>query len=469
MSFDIDIAIIVVFLTATMAVGLLAGRKVTNIRDYALGNRSFTTSALVATMVSTTISGSAFYIILSKTYSGGWFLSVAVSGIAFGKLFTAFYLLPKMGEFLGKTSIAEAMGDMYGNRIRLIVAICGIISPIGSIAVQFKAFGNICQYFFAFSGDYAIYFAAGLTILYSSFGGLKAVTYTDVLQFFIFGVSVPIVGLIIWNSAYNQGIDLESALKVSKFNLAHTLSIDNPEFWSMVLLMLYFVVPCMTPTEFQRIAAGKNIAQVKKALVISAIVILSIMLAIAWIPFILYQLDSTLDSKNLLSHIINTYSFTGLKGLLIVGVIAMAMSTADSKINSSSVLFANDICSMLGIKSPPLLMSKIASFAIGGLGIYLAVTGDDLLDIIMFTASFYTAIVGTPWLMAILGFRTTALSVYIGMAAGVVSLLAWKIFNIDIKSMVLCMSSNFIFLMGSHYLLGQKGGWIKKAKLEPKP
>jgi len=114
MSFDIDIAIIVVFLTATMAVGLLAGRKVTNIRDYALGNRSFTTSALVATMVSTTISGSAFYIILSKTYSGGWFLSVAVSGIAFGKLFTAFYLLPKMGEFLGKTSIAEAMGDMYG-------------------------------------------------------------------------------------------------------------------------------------------------------------------------------------------------------------------------------------------------------------------------------------------------------------------------------------------------------------------
>ena len=465
MNFDIDIAIVVVFLTATMSVGLLAGRGVTSIKDYALGNRNFTTAALVATIVSTKMSGSGFYIMLSKTYSGGWFYIVASSGMAVSLLFTAFYLLPKMSEFLGKTSIAEAMGDMYGDKIRLIVAICGIISPIGSIAVQFKVFGNIFQYFFSAPGDYAIYFAAGLTILYSSFGGLKSVTYTDMLQFFVFGISVPIVGLIIWNSAYNHGVDLSVALKVSQFNLSHVLSLKNPNFWTMILLMLYFIVPCMTPTEFQRIAAGKNIAQVKKALIISAIVVFIIKIAITWIPFAIYQIDSTLDSKNLLSHIINTYSFTGLKGLLIVGVIAMAMSTADSKINSSSVLFANDVCKMLGIKSNPLFMSKIASFAIGGLGIYLAVTGDDLLDIIMFTASFYTAIVGVPWLMAILGFRTSALSVYIGMAAGTASLIIWKIFNIDIKSMVLCMSSNFIFLMGSHYLLKQKGGWVKKSKL----
>ena len=42
---NIDVAIIVGFFVVTLIVGLSHGQRIKNIRDYALGNRNFSTSA----------------------------------------------------------------------------------------------------------------------------------------------------------------------------------------------------------------------------------------------------------------------------------------------------------------------------------------------------------------------------------------------------------------------------------------
>jgi Na+/proline symporter len=64
-----------------------------------------------------------------------------------------------MGEFLGSTSVAEAMGNLYGKEVRLITAVCGILGTIGGIAVQFKVFGNVFNYFLGIDSTYAIFFS----------------------------------------------------------------------------------------------------------------------------------------------------------------------------------------------------------------------------------------------------------------------------------------------------------------------
>ena len=110
MNFDINIAIVISFLILTLAVGLVHGQKVKNIKDYALGGRNFSTGALVATIVATYASGSGFFITLSKTYSDGFYYLFASIGTGISLLITSLILVPRMGEFLGKVSIAEAMG-----------------------------------------------------------------------------------------------------------------------------------------------------------------------------------------------------------------------------------------------------------------------------------------------------------------------------------------------------------------------
>ena len=64
--------------------------------------------------------------------------------------------------------------------------------------------------------------------------------------------------------------------------------------------------------------------------------------------------------------------------------------------------------------------------------------------------------------MAVLGFRTSSKSVLIGMAAGFITVVAWMIILSDseIDALVPGVFANFIFLMGSHYLLKQSGGWV---------
>ena len=69
--FNLDAGIVVFFLALTLAVGLGHGKSVKNIKDYALGGRNFSTTALVATIVATFASGSGFMVTLSRTYSDG--------------------------------------------------------------------------------------------------------------------------------------------------------------------------------------------------------------------------------------------------------------------------------------------------------------------------------------------------------------------------------------------------------------
>ena len=157
MSLDIDIIIFIAFLVTNLVVGLAYGREVKTISDYSLGGRNFSTGALVSTIVATCVTGSGFFIILTKTYSDGLYYLIPTVFIIIQMFITVYFLIPRMGEFLGNVSVAEAMGDIYGKEIRLITAICGILKMVGGISLQFKVFGNIFNYFLGMDSTYAIF------------------------------------------------------------------------------------------------------------------------------------------------------------------------------------------------------------------------------------------------------------------------------------------------------------------------
>ena len=133
----------------------------------------------------------------------------------------------------------------------------------------------------------------------------------------------------------------------------------------------------------------------------------------AWIAFLLFNIDSNLNPKELVQYITNNYAHTGLKSFIMVGVVAMCMSTADSNINASSVLLTHDFCYPLNIKfKSELVLSKIISIVLGVISIYLALLDYDLLPLVFMTQSFYIPIIDVPLILAILGFRSTTKSVF---------------------------------------------------------
>ncbi len=467
MKFDIDTAVFIVFLTLNLVVGLYYGRGVKNIKDYSLGNRNFSTGALVSTIVATWIGGDYLFITIAEVYTTGLHYAIGCLGMVVCLFLNAYVFVPKMSEFLGSISVASAMGDLYGKHVRLISAIGGAIASAGFIAVQFKVFGYILNDFLGLSGNYPIFLAASVVTLYSSVGGIRSVTFTDVIQFFTFGVLIPVLGIVIWNDLSSlPTFNLVTAVQHPLFNYEEFLGLSNPKFWSVLLLFLLFSIPDLNPTMFQRVAIGRSVSQVKKAFSISAILLMLILIGMAWIAFLLFNIDPNLNPKDLVQYITNNYAHTGLKSFIMVGVVAMCMSTADSNINASSVLLTHDFCYPLNIKfKSELVLSKIISVLLGVISIYLALLDYDLLPLVFMTQSFYIPIIDVPLILAILGFRSTTKSVLIGMGAGFVSVIVWRIYFMDttgVDSILPGTIVNLIFFMGSHYLLKQNGGWINK-------
>ena len=194
MAWSIDSIIFIGFLIANITLGLTSSRGVNNIREYAVGDRNFSTATLVATIVATWISGEVFFTGVIESYNQGLrFILINVIGCFMYFLLIGWFLAPRMGEFLGKLSIAEAMGDLFGKRVRIITALAGFIGVAGIISIQLKIAGIVFEYALGISSIYGIVLAAVIVTVYSSLGGIKSVTFTDVIQFFTFGTIIPAI------------------------------------------------------------------------------------------------------------------------------------------------------------------------------------------------------------------------------------------------------------------------------------
>src|SRR5690606_33070973 len=101
-------------------------------REYAIGDKNFTTATLVATIVATWASGSMFFNDLEQTYSDGLYLIIAILiGVPLGLLITGYIIAPRMGNFLNHVSMADAMGDVYGKGVQFVAAIGVVFGNIG--------------------------------------------------------------------------------------------------------------------------------------------------------------------------------------------------------------------------------------------------------------------------------------------------------------------------------------------------
>ena len=456
----LDIALFSIFLLANLVVGLSYGWKVKTLRDYAIGNRNFSTAALTATIIATWLGGGYLFYTLENTYIHGIYYIIATTGASLGLLFTGQVLSVRMGEFLGKLTIAEAMGSLYGNTIKRITALSGILTATGELAIQFQVIAKILAMLFGVQVNSVIATAALIVIIYSAFGGIRAVTFTDVLQFITFGTFIPILALVVYNGLNKPEQVIHTLSTNPIFNLK-TMFGWNPSFTTALGVMLYLTIPGMNAPISQRIAMAQNTSQVKHAFSLAALAYLLIAISVSWVGVLLLTQDATLDPQNLVDYLIDHYTYPGLKGLIGIGIVAMAMSTADSHLNSSAILLVHDL---LGLRDMTeryrMIAARVLAVSIGVFALLLALRIDNLLQLLLAAGSFYMPIYTVPFLMAIFGFRSSTRAVLIGMAFGVCTVVIWRMLAFGMDAIAPGMLANLAGLLGSHSLLREKGGWV---------
>ncbi|MHB9148183.1 MAG: HD domain-containing protein, partial [Candidatus Amoebophilus sp.] len=297
---------------------------------------------------------------------------------------------------------------------------------------------------------------------YSAFGGIKSVTFTDVIQFITFGTLLPALALVIWNHIEDPNQIVNTITTNSNFSLKNLVE-DSPKLMDILALICYFMIPSLAPQLFQRMAMAKDISQIKRSIAYSTGLLLLINLFIIWIAVLILTAKPDLTTSQVISYMIEKYTYPGLKGFLGVGVIALAMSSADSVLNSCAVLVTNDILPPLKItKQASVRVAVITTFVIGLFSILLALSIQNILQILLLSANFDMPIIILPMLLTIFGFRTSKRVILIGMGAGFAVTIFLMLYFKDVNSFVPGMLANLIFMLGSHYLLKEKGGWIKQ-------
>jgi len=453
MTWTIDHIIFFGFLILNIIFGLKSSKGITSITQYAIGDRNFNTSALVATLVATWICGEFFYTNLIEIHKSGLYFIIPALGNVICFLFIGWFFIPRMQEFLGKKSIAEAMNDIYGQKTRIITSIAGFICIVGIIAVQLKVAGNVFEYILNINSLYGIILSGLIITLYSTLGGIKSVTFTDIIQFLTFGTILPIITFYIWNS-FDNSLLFKGINEHPNYNLSTIFDFKNNQIWMLIFLTLYISIPGFNPAIFQRIAMSRNLYQAKKSFYISAFFILIIILFITWLSIILSFKDNMTINNNIMYSLFDIVPPV-YKGLLLIGIIAMVMSTVDSYINSSSVLITHDFLNVFTRLKNELLTARIVSFILGISGILLSLKDIGLFRLIILTSSYYMSVVTIPFIMAVIGYRTPyEKAVLYGMASGFLVNTSWIYLDITIIDGVIpAMFANWFVLviMHKHY------------------
>jgi Na+/proline symporter len=377
-------------------------------------------------------------------------------------LLMSWFIIPRMEDFINDITVAEKMGKIYNNKVRVIIAITASIGSIGMIAVQFKVFGTVISYFSNLDPATTIIIAGIIVTIYSTLGGINSVTTTDKLQLATFLIAIPYIILIIIDKTFGKGFSSDGPPPL--LTIPHGIfSIHNPKFFDIMMIGAWFLLPTMDHVNCQRILMAKNIKQAQDAFRYSGYFIILITVLIGLIALMLYNFNPNLLEDQIIKYIIHNFTDVGLKGFLIIGVIAMAMSTADSNINASAVLFANDVCAPLNIfKAKELYLSRLFSFMLGAGAIFVALSKHDLLSIILAANKFYIPVTTAPILLTIFGFRSSAKSILIGMFAGLIIALSWP--RSDAEAIIVATILNTLTILAFHYITNQQGGWIKPAK-----
>ncbi|GAB1235214.1 sodium:solute symporter family protein [Ferrigenium sp. UT5] len=130
-------------------------------------------------------------LISNMGYGGGLFLM----GWTGGYVLLALLLAPYLRKF-GKFTVPQFIGDRYYSKSASTVAvICLLTASLTYVIGQMTGVGVAFSRFLGVSSETGIYVGMGIVFLYAVLGGMKGITYTQVVQYvvLIFAYTVPAI------------------------------------------------------------------------------------------------------------------------------------------------------------------------------------------------------------------------------------------------------------------------------------
>ena len=356
-----DWMVIAAYLAGILAFGLWSGRGQKSTRDYFLGKEVIPWWGVGLSIVATETSALTFISVPAMAYGGDLTLMQMILGYVIARILLAIYLVPHYfkGEIFSAYQLLE---NTFGKSSRRMAG--GIFLIACTLGAGVRVFVSCIPIQLMLGVDIltAILIFVGLTLVYTTLGGIRSVIWTDAAQFMLFMAGgiytlfyVPTLVEGGWAGA------LEKAAAAGKlhwfnphFSLAAPFNIFMGLLGGTVLVLFSHGADQMI---VQQVLTCGTVKSGRKALILSAVIIVPLFLIFLLTGVFLWVYDGQFNlhelvPKNTAGLKQNDYIYPlfiltvvppWFKGFLIVAILSAAMSSVASALAALSSVSTMDI------------------------------------------------------------------------------------------------------------------------------
>ncbi len=344
----LDYVIIVFYLIGITAFGKIIGGKQKTVKDYFIGSKEVSWWVISFSIVAAETSTLTFISIPGLAYLTNLNFLQLTFGYLIGRIIVAQFFLP--AYYKGELSTAYSyLQKRFGNKTRSLASVTFLFTRTAADGVRLFATAIPLYLMLDISPMIAIIIIACVALLYTFTGGLKGVIWVDAIQMFIYLGGAILAGIfLLINIPGDIGVIFSSSeisSKLSVFNLGFDTGFAG--FFSQPYTLLSgliggaFLSMSSHGTDqliVQRLLAAKNLVESKKALITTGVIIIFQFALFLAVGVLLYAYYGPLNVKSdeIFSKFIIEVLPSGVKGIIIAGLFAAALSTLAGSITSLS-------------------------------------------------------------------------------------------------------------------------------------
>ena len=448
------IATIVVYLVAMVLVGVYCSRKGggSSSHEFYLGGRKLgpivtAMSAEASDMSSYLLMGLPGLAYLCGVAEVGW----TAIGLAIGTYLNWLIVAKRLRRYsakIGAITIPGFFSQRFRDRRSVLSCIAAVVILIFFIpytASGFKAIGTLFNSLFGVDYHGAMIIGAIVVIGYTVLGGFLAVSTTDLIQSII--MTFALIFIVLFGIQQAGGWELVAAhasslpgyLNVTQGydaapGQASSLSIASTLAWGLGYFgMPHILLRFMAIEDDAKLKTSRRIATIWVVISMFIAVLIGIVgLAVTKagkVPF----LGTSSESETIIIQLSNLLSqhgifFALIAGLVLAGILASTMSTADSQLLAAASSVSHDLVQdFFGKKLNPKASMLGTVIGIAIVGIFLAWNPDSsVFQIVSFAWAGFGSAFGPVVLFALFWKRTNKQGAIAGMVAGGAMVFIWK-------------------------------------------
>jgi SSS family solute:Na+ symporter len=254
------IAFVLAYLAVTIAIGLFAARRVKGSKDYLVAGRSLPLYMNVATVFATWF-GAETVLSVSATFAKDGLNGIP--GDPFGAsvcLVIAALLFARLFYRLNLLTIGDFYKVRYGKAVEVLTSIAIVLSYLGWTSAQMTALGLVIHVLSggAIELNHAILGGAAVVMVYTIFGGMWSVAFTDLFQTVVILVGLSAVAWLMGDLAGGIGPVIAHAAEAGKLNM-FPADMDAAAWWAMAGAFFAFAFGSVPQQDvFQRMTSAKD-------------------------------------------------------------------------------------------------------------------------------------------------------------------------------------------------------------------